>query len=246
MISILRRLIGEESPLDQLEKRIGRRFKKRSLLIEALTHSSYAREHRDVPDNERFEFLGDAVLQLVATEHVYKKPTDSEGDMSKARAALVSADGLLRIAERLDLSEHILLGKGEKKSGGGRKKKVLEDCVESIVGALYLDGGMRAARKFLLPHWGVLDFTARTDHKTHAQEVFQRERGATPGYRVIETFGPAHARSFRVEIIVAGKVVGQGEGSSIKSAEQAAAKESLEMKFVSPEKEPTRPRPSQA
>lgn len=227
MISIIRRLLGRPSSLDILEKHMGISFKNRQLLIEALTHSSYAREHKNVPDNERLEFLGDAVVQLIATEQVFEEPEGDEGWMTRTRAALVCGDGLLRIAKVLELSEHVLLGKGEKKSGGGHKKKILEDCVESIVGAIYQDKGLKAARKFLRRFWNGCLEPLQADHKTLAQEMFQREKGTTPRYRVIETSGPAHARRFVVEMVIGGEVAGRGGGTSIKAAEQAAAKDAL-------------------
>lgn len=228
MISIIRRLLGRPSAVDLLEKRIGRRFKDRSILVQSLTHSSYAREHKNVADNERLEFLGDAVLQLIASEHVYQREDGDEGWMTKTRSSMVCGEGLLRIARELDLGEHVLLGKGEKKSGGHAKKRILEDCVESIVGAIYQDGGLKAARKFLDRFWGGVEPQQTTDHKTTAQEVFQRDRGATPGYRIVETTGPAHQRRFVSEILVAGDVLGRGEGTSIKAAEQAAARNALD------------------
>jgi len=228
MIGMLRRLLGQESDLDRLEKRIGRRFRRRALLVEALTHTSYAREHRGAVDNERLEFLGDAVLQLVATEHIYRRRTASEGEMTKTRSGLVSADGLLRIADDLELPDFILLGKGEKKAGGDRKRKILEDAVEAVIGALYLDGGMRTVRRFLMARWEGVQIEAPLDHKTQAQEAYQRTHRITPRYRVARTSGPAHARHFVVEMMVKDLVVGTGEGSSIKRAEQEAARHAIE------------------
>ncbi|MEW6365740.1 MAG: ribonuclease III [Acidobacteriota bacterium] len=228
MIGIIKRLLSKPSPIDLIEKKLGRKFKDRALLIEALTHSSYAREHKNTVDNERLEFLGDAVLQLVATEYLFShEGAGSEGVMTKQRAALVSGDGLLRLAERLGISEYILLGRGEKKTGGSHKRKILENCVEAVIGAVYLDGGLKAARRFLLNHWSDGEVAVAVDPKTEAQEVFQRELGSTPRYRVSRTTGPAHARRFNVEMLLGAEVVAKGEGSSIKSAEQMAASRAL-------------------
>lgn len=237
MIRLLRRFLAKPTHLDELEASVGRQFRNRDLLIEAITHSSYAREHKNVVDNERLEFLGDAVLQLIATEHVYADLTATEGQMTKHRASLVCGESLHRIAQDLKLGEHILLGKGEKKSGGSQKKKILENCTESIVGAIYQDGGMKAVRKFLTRYWDVHKQPASTDHKTEAQEVFQRARGATPRYRVVDASGPAHARRFTVEMLVAGEVLSRGDGGSIKAAEQAAAKIALHAQAQIPAQE---------
>ena len=199
-----------------LEEKIGYSFRDRSLLENALTHSSYANEHRaaGVPSNERLEFLGDSILGLVVADHLYRtRPDLPEGDLTRIRAALVGS--------------YLKLGKGEDHGGGRARPSIQADAVEAMLAAVYLDGGIGQVRKLI--HRLVLDqeqekTAAGRDYKTALQELVQRENGQVLSYRLTGESGPDHAKVFAMEVLLNDGVIGSGQGRSKKEAEQAAAK----------------------
>jgi ribonuclease III len=223
-----------------LESRLGYRFRDRGLLEHALTHRS--RVHEDVTggvvDNESLEFLGDAVLGLVVADALYREhPQLDEGQKSKIKAALVSSGSLARLAERLDLGSHLILGRGEEKSGGRHKTALVADACEALIAALYLDGGLEAARTFLLRElWSTLGepsapgiLTAWTgDYKSALQEALQAAGRGLPDYRLTGEHGPDHRKAFEVDVMAGGEVLASAEGRSKKEAEQEAARLALE------------------
>lgn len=220
-----------------LETRIRYRFRDGGLLEHALTHRSRAHEDPSggVLDNESLEFLGDAVLGLVVADALCRRfPQSSEGQKSKIKAMLVSAASLAELAERLDLGEHMILGRGEEKTGGRRKQALLADTCEALIAAIYLDGGLEPARQFILRELGpALEEAGRPnyfgrDHKSRLQEAMQRLGRPLPSYRVAGEAGPEHRKLFHVEVRVGGEVIAQGTGRTKKDAEQEAAKAALE------------------
>ncbi len=211
-----------------LEKNIGYSFKNKDLLKTAVTHSSYANENRGgIKYNERLEFLGDAVLQLVTSDKLFREnPTMPEGKMSKTRASLVCEDALAVYAAEIELGEYMLLGKGEEMSGGRHRPSILADAFEAVIGAIYLDGGMREAKKFIL-HFVDAAHLSLQDYKTLLQEIIRKNPGERLSYVVTGETGPDHDKMFNVEVHLNSNVIGKGEGKSKKQAEQAAAKEAL-------------------
>jgi ribonuclease III len=235
------------SDAEQLEERLGYRFKKPELLERALTHSSAAPELRaerksetaaptDLQDNERLEFLGDAVLELLAREYLLDSfPDWSEGQLSKSRAHIVNAQSLEVAARRIRLGEHLRLGRGEEKSGGREKPTLLADAFESVVAAVYLDAGLATTREMLkrllfeqaLEERG--QSIADSDRKSALQEFLQG-RGQPPAeYRLSGESGPDHQKVFQVEVWINGACMAGGEGSTKKEAEQRAAQSALEL-----------------
>ena len=213
------------------EEIIGYHFKDKALLERALTHSSYANErHRKHEDNERMEFLGDAVLEMVSSDFLYKNyPGYTEGQLSKLRASLVCEPTLAYCANELSLGGFVRLGKGEEQTGGRERKSVLSDALEAVIGAIYLDGGIDPARKFILSYI-LTDIDHKKkfyDAKTTLQEVIQSQCGVVPEYRLISESGPDHAKVFVYEVWSEGKLLGSGRGGSKKSAEQEAAYQAL-------------------
>lgn len=220
--------VGSGGPPSPLEEALGYTFLDRGLLERALTHRSYG------PDdsNERLEFLGDAVLEFVVTGHLYGSSALDEGMMTKVRVAVVSRPALVEVAGRLGVGEAVLLGSGEAEAGGRHKASILANTLEALLGAVYLDGGLEAARRVVLAHWASLiadqlGAPGRRDYKTRLQEVLARD-GRAPQY-VAEGEGPEHARVFFATVAVAGRVLGAGTGTSKKRAEQAAARHALEV-----------------
>lgn len=213
-----------------LEEKIGYSFQDRRLLENALTHSSYANEHRmaKVPSNERLEFLGDSILGLVVADHLYRtRPDLPEGDLTRIRAALVCESSLVEVARGLNLGSYLKLGKGEDHGGGRARPSIQADAVEAMLAAVYLDGGIGQARKLI--HRLVLNQEeARTaagrDYKTALQELVQRENGQILSYRLTGEKGPDHDKIFAMEVLLNGQSIGAGQGRSKKEAEQAAAK----------------------
>ena len=212
-------------PKRDLEDRLGYSFRGQDLLLRALTHSSYA--------NEAVEFLGDAVLSFLMAEILFRRsPEGEEGAMSRTKAHLVSDANLARLGESLGLGVHLRLGVGEEKSGGRGKASLLAGAMEALIGATFLDGGTRAARslvrRLLLPQ---LDREARTtpplDPKTVLQELLQGTGRPAPRYDVVDESGPDHRKRFRVRAVIAGGPPGEGEGTTKKAAEQAAARQAL-------------------
>ncbi len=220
-----------------LESRLGYRFRDRGLLEHALTHKSKAHEDPSggVMDNESLEFLGDAVLGLVIADALCRTyPAFSEGQKSKIKAMIVSTTSLAELAERLDLGEHMILGRGEEKTGGRRKQALLADTCEALFAAIYLDGGLDAARQFILRELGdVVEEAGRPDyfgrdHKSRLQEALQGLGRPLPQYRVAGEVGPEHRKMFHVEVLVGRQSIAQGVGRTKKDAEQEAAKAALE------------------
>lgn len=213
-----------------LEERIGYTFRDRSLLENALTHSSYANEHREagMPSNERLEFLGDSILGLVVADHLYRtRPDLPEGDLTRIRAALVCEGSLVEVAKGLDLGSYLKLGRGEESGGGRHRPSIQADAVEAMLAAVYLDGGIGQARRLI--HELIIDqeqerTAAGRDYKTALQELVQRTSGQVLAYRLIGESGPDHAKTFEMEVLLNGTAIGSGSGRSKKEAEQAAAK----------------------
>ena len=214
--------------MKQLEKSIGYHFRDKNLLKTAVTHSSYANENRSGNTyNERLEFLGDAVLQLITSEKLFcENPDMPEGRMSKQRAAVVCEDALAGYAAEIGLGDYMLLGKGEELSGGRHRPSILADAFEAVTGAIFLDGGMNNAKRFVLRFVDAAHLSLQ-DYKTLLQELVQRTPGRTITYRLVKETGPDHCRVFVMEVSVNGQPVGQGEGRSKKEAEQAAAASAL-------------------
>jgi ribonuclease-3 len=237
------RASGEPGPqarirdeFEALQDAAGYRFRDRGILEHALTHRSRANEDvtGGVTDNESLEFLGDAVLGFVIAEVLFQRfPERDEGQKSKMKAALVSTPALARQAIRLGLGEHLLLGRGEEKSGGRRKRALLADGYEALIAALYLDGGLDAARQFILRAFEpLLDgvagaVTIGDDHKSALQERLQGRGDPLPEYVVTAEEGPAHRRLFRVEVRIRGHALAEAEGRTKKDAEREAARKAL-------------------
>ncbi len=223
--------------MDKLEKNIGYKFKNRAYLMEALTHSSFANEQRDrnvcARSNERMEFLGDAVVSIISAKFLYEKfPDMDEGELSKLRSSLVCTSSLSEFARRIRLGEYLFLGRGEINTGGADRASILENAFEALTAAIYLDGGMEEARKFVL---GFLSKAVEShhinfkDYKTQLQEVIQENPGENVYYVITGEKGPDHNKVFEAEVRLNHNVIGQGTGKSKKSAEQAAAKEALRL-----------------
>lgn len=219
----------------QLQKTIDVQFKNEKLLKQAFTHSSYVNEHRGKPfqDNERLEFLGDAVLELTVSQFLFIHfPKMSEGEMTKLRAAIVCEPSLVRFAEALEFGKLVLLGKGEEMTGGRRRPALLADVFEAFIGALYLDQGLEIVNiflhKFVFPSVDRGEFTKVTDYKSQLQEFVQRINLGEISYRIVEEKGPAHNREFVSEVLLNGGSMGSGMGRSKKEAEQHAAAVALE------------------
>jgi ribonuclease-3 len=212
-----------------LEERIGHVFKKKEILKLALTHRSIVNETNEVEHNERMEFLGDAVLQLIVSQLLFEHYRDApEGDLSKLRATAVNKEALVEHALRLDLGAHLRLGAGERRSGGSQKASLLADAFEAIVAAVYLDAGFDAAKAFVVRMFDVAGLKTRTkDPKTDLQHYCQKHMQKVPTYRLAGESGPEHERRFLCEVLVENRVLGLGEGKSKKLAEMAAATDAL-------------------
>lgn len=218
-----------------LKNRFAIEFADQDLLETAFTHTSYANEHRllKISHNERLEFLGDAVLQLLISEYLYKKyPKKPEGDLSKLRAMIVREESLAGFARDCQFDEFIKLGKGEEKSGGRHRDTILGDAFEAFLGALLLDKDVTTVKNFIytvmIPKVETGDFEMITDYKTHLQEVLQVNGDVDICYQVTSETGPAHDKIFEVEVLVEGTSIGKGQGRSKKLAEQEAAKNAVE------------------
>ena len=220
----------------QLETRIGYRFKDRGLLEHALTHKSKAHEDPSggVDDNESLEFLGDAVLGLVVSEALFRAfPNYTEGQKSKIKANLVSTASLAELAEVLGLGDHMILGRGEEKTGGRKKQALLADTCEALIAAIYIDGGLEPSRQFLLREFATGIEDARQpeyfgrDHKSRLQERLQALGRPLPSYRIAGEVGPDHRKLFHVEVLVGEDVLAQGAGRTKKEAEQDGARAAL-------------------
>lgn len=220
--------------MKRLEEILGYTFTDKSLLENALTHSSYANENRSgrAVSNERLEFLGDSVLGMITAEYLYRTHPDlPEGELTRTRAALVCEGSLHEVAKVWGLGQHLRLGRGEEGGGGRERASILADAVEAVLAAMYLDGGIGTVRKTI--HKFILSGESRAesanrDYKTAMQEWVQRESGQVLAYRLSGESGPDHAKTFEVEVTLNGDVIGRGQGRSKKEAEQHAARAGLE------------------
>ncbi len=220
----------------ELEKLIGIEFKNKELLKQALTHRSYLNEHPNWgPHNERLEFLGDAVLELVVSEYLYKKfPEKSEGELTMLRASLINIHRLSQLARKLNLDKLVFLSRGERMQEGKAKNHILGNAIEAIIGAIYLDQGYQHCKEFIekyllvcLPE--IIQKKYYQDPKSLFQEIIQGKFKITPHYEVLEESGPAHRREFRVGLFVGQKMVSEGRGFSKYEAEVEAAKNALKL-----------------
>ena len=221
--------------MQELEKKLNYTFRNPALLSEALSHSSYANEHRasHLNSNERLEFLGDSVLGFVTAEYLFTQHPDlPEGDLTRIRAALVCEQSLYEVAKKLGLGHHLKLGRGEEAGGGRERTSILADATEAVFAAVYLDGGIQEASALI--HRVLLDVERdeiveerRRDFKTALQELVQRQADQVLSYRMIGEQGPDHAKIFQAEVLLNGEPLGSGFGRSKKEAEQSAAKAAL-------------------
>lgn len=221
--------------LKEFQGKIRYYFNDKELLIEALSHSSYANEKRKGRNsNERLEFLGDSVLSIVVSQYLFEHFTHlPEGELTKIRASLVCEKSLYEFAKQIDLGEHILLGKGEENTGGRERVSILADAFEAVIAAVFLDGGLEAARRHILK-FIPKDIDDRkpvsfSDHKTILQEIIQKNPEEKVEYKLVGQSGPDHNKAFKVQVRLNSNVIGTGIGRSKKEAEQMAAKEALEL-----------------
>ena len=222
----------------ELEKKLDTKFKNKNLLTQAFVHRSYLNENPNfhLSQNERLEFLGDAVLELIVTENLYNTyPDKAEGELTSWRAALVNAKMLSEVAKKLEFNDFLLLSHGEKKETGKAREYILANTLESFIGALYLDQGLKAAAKFIIKHIlselpRVLESNLYQDAKSHFQEIAQEKTGITPAYSVLKEWGPDHVKHFKIGVYLNKELIAQGQGSSKQEAEQDAATNGLEIK----------------
>lgn len=219
-------------PLTLLEERIGYQFKNKQLLKEAVTHSSFANEQKinRLKDYERLEFLGDAVLELISSDFLFhENPDMPEGKLTKLRSSMVCEPALAYCAKDLELGKFMLLGKGEESTGGRERESITSDAMEAVIGALYLDGGLKTASKFI-NRFILSDLENKIlfyDSKTVLQEMVQENPDTEFMYRLVKEEGPDHEKSFVVEAVVNGSIIGTGQGRTKKAAEQQAAYEAI-------------------
>lgn len=219
----------------EFEKKIGYTFKSKELLHEALSHSSYANEvKRGRNSNERLEFLGDSVLSIVVSKHLFTHFKHlPEGELTKIRASLVCEKALFEFSKKIDLGKHILLGKGEENSGGRTRPSIVSDAFEAVIAAVFLDGGMEEAEKYVLSfipkNLEANSSKSLHDYKTMLQEIIQKNPEERVEYVLADQTGPDHDRKFVVQVRLNSNVIGTGEGHSKKQAEQAAAHEALRL-----------------
>lgn len=223
-----------EKKMKELQDKLGIHFTNEKLLKQAFTHSSYVNEHRRKPheDNERLEFLGDAVLELTVSKFLFNKfPMMSEGELTKLRAAIVCEPSLVSFANELSFGKYVLLGKGEEMTGGRTRPALLADVFEAFIGALYLDQGLDSVVAFLeeviFPKINNGAFSHVMDFKSQLQEFVQRDGRGILEYKILQEKGPAHNREFEANVSLKGEVLGVGSGRSKKEAEQHAAQEAL-------------------
>jgi len=220
--------------LSKLEKKIKVKFNNIELLQTAFTHRSYLNEHQSykLPHNERLEFLGDAVLELVTTEYLYQKFDNPEGDLTNLRSALVNYRMLSKVASSVGIEDYLLLSRGEAKDTGRARQVIMANTMESLIGAIYLDQGLEAGKQFIeqfiltqLPE--IMDNEDYLDPKSRLQEMVQEKLSITPIYKVLNESGPDHAKTFVVGVYIEEKEIGQGSGPSKQDAEVEAAKDAL-------------------
>ncbi len=218
--------------LKECEEKLKLKFKKSDLLRTSLTHKSYANENREAgeKDNERLEFLGDSVLSLIISQHLMEcYPEMDEGEYSKKRSSIVNERTLAKLSRKIDLGKFLRLGKGEELTGGRDKDSILADAMEALIGAIYLDSGLKVAQKFIVKHFkSSIQYSAKpqsnSDYKTLVQEMAQKLFKKTPSYKVVKLKGPEHDRIFESEIFIDDKSFGKGKGKSKKDSEQKCAK----------------------
>lgn len=219
--------------ISSFEEKIGYVFNDKENIQVALTHSSFANEHKEYKYNERLEFLGDSVLGLVVSDYLFSVRTDlPEGQLTKFRANVVCEESLSVVARKLNLGEYLLLGNGERQSGGSDRDSILADATEAVIAAIYIDGGLDKAKEFIM--YNLRDVIAKTidgnifrDYKTILQEVIQSKNGRI-SYRLVQEKGPDHDKIFEMEVRSGNKVLGFGLGKNKKDAEKEAAKNALE------------------
>ncbi len=220
--------------MENFEKNLKYTFKNKDLLLNALTHSSYANEVRQGSSNERLEFLGDSVLSIIVSEYIFEEFSHlPEGELTKLRASLVCEKSLCGFSRQLDLGKYLRLGKGEEKGGGRERDSILADAFEAVLAAMYLDGGMDVARehvmRFITTELKHTEDEVFKDYKTALQEIIQRNPEESVTYILTGESGPDHDKMFEVEVHLNSNVIGKGTGKSKKNAEQAAAKQALEL-----------------
>jgi len=223
--------------LSSLEKNINIKFNNKDLLQQALIHRSYLNENPDfyLKDNERLEFLGDAILEMVVTEHLYNNYPNPEGELTNWRAALVNTKMLAKVASRLEINNHLLLSRGENKDTGRARQYILADALEALIGAIFLDQKYEKASEFIkknilkeLPN--IIDQKLYKDPKSDFQEKSQEKVGITPTYEVIKEWGPDHSKSFIVGLYLDKELIAKGQGVSKQEAQEKAAKAALKKK----------------
>ncbi|MCK5123216.1 MAG: ribonuclease III [Candidatus Pacebacteria bacterium] len=223
--------------IESLEKKIGVKFKNKDLLKQAMVHRSYLNENRDfeLDHNERMEFLGDAVLELIVTEYLYGNFSNPEGELTNYRAALVNGKMLAKISKGIGLDEYLMMSRGETKDLGKARQYLLANALEAVIGAIYLDQGYKKSEKFITKFVlsemdNVLSEKLYQDPKSKFQEEAQEKAGVTPIYKVIKEWGPDHDRRFVIGIYLENEKIAEGEGSSKQAAQRNAAKKGLEVK----------------
>lgn len=223
--------------LEKFEKKIKVKFENKDLLRQSLVHRSYLNEHKDfeLDHNERLEFLGDAVLELVTTEFLYNKFSNPEGELTNFRAALVNRKMLARISEELGLEEYLLMSKGESKDTGRARQYIIANALEAVIGAIYLDQGYKKSAKFISENFlikmdNVLNDKLYQDPKSKFQEVAQEIVSVTPVYKVIKEWGPDHDKHFLIGVFLGEEKIAEGEGISKQAAQRNAAENGLEIK----------------
>lgn len=219
--------------ISKFEEIIDYTFEDKSYILEALTHSSYSNENKNYKFNERLEFLGDSVLSIVISDYLFKKEKDlPEGELTKLRANIVCEESLSEVGGQIHLGDHLLLGKGEEATGGRDRISIIADALEAVIAAIYLDGGLEQASKFIFKFMeeiieNSIEGKIFRDYKTYLQEVLQSKGEQNIWYKLLEEKGPDHNKRFVMEVGINDKVLGVGEGKSKKDAEQVAAKSAL-------------------
>jgi len=224
----------ENQKLKDLAKKLNLSFKNFKFLQEALTHRSYLNENRQhkLPHNERLEFLGDAVLELSVTDHLFKNYKNPEGELTSWRAALVNGEMLASVAKEIELDDFILMSKGEKKDTGKARNYILANAMEALIGSIYLDGGFAKADKFIQKHIivklpGIIKNKSYLDPKSYFQEKAQEVAQVTPHYELVKEWGPDHDKKFKVAVFLKDEKIAEGEGESKQEAQRNAAEEGL-------------------
>ena len=226
-----------EKILTDFQQKISYIFKDEDFLDSALIHRSYVNETKlHIHDNERLEFLGDSVLALVVNEYIFKKfPLYHEGELAKIKAKVVSEDVLAKVARNIGIGDYLLMGRGEDLSGGRLRDSILSDAVEAVIGAIYLDSGLKSSRDFILSNLkpyirDVQKIPSSIDPKSSIQEFVQKKYKEKPEYKLISETGPDHCKNFEVALLIKGREIVRASGSSIRRAEASAAEKALEMK----------------